>query len=97
VSSPTAVLGEAAEASLDMQHRVTLPPRETGPKLPPATINREAPRSAPLGARAPASGARVRPQDTPPREPARVSEPARDTDANDPGAVIDWLMRKSGR
>jgi hypothetical protein len=38
----------------------------------------------------------VRRQDTP-RERAGIQAPERETDANDPGAIIDWLMRKSGQ
>lgn len=97
VSSPAAVAGDATAASPDEDSPVRLPPRDEGSKLPPASANRERVRSAPVEAQAPVPGGRVRRQETPPREPAGVAAPERETDADDPGAIIDWLMRKSGQ
>jgi type II secretory pathway predicted ATPase ExeA len=94
VSSPPAVAGDATEASPDNEEPPTLPPRVEGPKVRPRRADGERVSSAPVQARAP--GERVRWPDIP-REPADVPAPERETDANDPGAVIDWLMRKSGQ
>lgn len=72
-------------------------PGEDGPKLPPAAGDRERMRSAPVKAPAPVAAGRVRSQAPPPRERGGVPAPERATDANDPGAIIDWLMKESGK
>jgi type II secretory pathway predicted ATPase ExeA len=95
-SSPVAVPGDARKASSDKDERAAQAPGDDGPQLPPAGGNRERARSAPREAQAPVPAGRVKRQDTPPRERAGVPAPQRETDANDPGAIIDWLMRKSG-
>jgi hypothetical protein len=97
VSSPPAVAGDTTEASPDKDDPPPLPPRVEGAKLPPRSANGERARSAPLEAPAPVPAGRPRRQDAPPRERAGVPAPERETDANDPGAIIDWLMRKSGQ
>ena len=96
VSSPPAVAGDATEASPAKDDPGPMPPRAEGRKLPPRGASGERVRSAPVEAPAPAAGERVRRRDTP-REQAGIPAPERETDANDPGAIIDWLMRKSGQ
>ena len=59
--------------------------------------DRERARSAPAKAPAPVAAGRVRPQDPPPRERAGVPASERATDADDPGAIIDWLMKSPER
>jgi hypothetical protein len=73
------------------------PPRDGGPKLPPAAADRERVRSVPPKVPAPVAAGRARSQDPRPRERAGVPGPERATDANDPTAIIDWLMKESAR
>ena len=79
------------------QPAVPAPPGDGGPKLPPAAGDRERVRSAPATVPAPVAAGRARSQDPAPRERAGVPAPERATDANDPGAIIDWLMKESAR
>jgi type II secretory pathway predicted ATPase ExeA len=87
----------AREATPDKGEPSVLAPPDRGPRLPPATGDRERVRSAPAKAQAPVAAGRTRPQDTTARERTRVPAPERQTDADDPGAIIDWLMRQSER
>ena len=96
MSSPAAAAGDAREAGPDMNEPSALAPADDRPKLPPAA-DRERVRAAPLEAQVPVSTGRVKRQATPPRERAGVPAPEREADTNDPGAIIDWLMRESAR
>jgi type II secretory pathway predicted ATPase ExeA len=93
--SPPAAVREASPDKDEPSARV--PPIDGGPKVPPPAGDRERVRSAPAKAQAPVAAGRVRPQEKTPRERARVQAPERQTDTDDPGAIIDWLMRESER
>lgn len=88
----------AKQASPDKAEPSALAPSvDGGPTLPPATGDRERVRSAPAKVQSPVAAGRARPQDTTPRERTRVPAPERQRDTDDPGAIIDWLMRESER
>ena len=70
------------------------PPGDDQPKLPSAAGDRERVRSTPPKVPAPVAAGRARSQDPPPRERAAVPAPEPATDANDPTAIIDWLMKE---
>ena len=75
---------------------VALPPVEDAPKPPPARASAERPRSPGVRPATPAPP-RARPAESATGQRATVSPPDRQTDANDPGAIIDWLMKESER
>ena len=85
----------AREATPDKGESSVLAPPDRGPRLPPATRDWERVRSAPAKAQAPVAAERTRPPATTARERTRVPAPERQrqTDADDPGAIIDWLMK----
>jgi type II secretory pathway predicted ATPase ExeA len=86
----------APAATLAPAPSTALPPGEHAPKPPPARASAERPRSPGVRPTTPAP-TRARPAESTPSQRAAVAPPDRQTDGNDPAAIIDWLMKESER
>ena len=94
---PPAISGDAKDDGRNKSEPPTPIPAGDVPKLSPPR-RPERVRSTPVQATMPAPVRDSKPEEMPRRERIPVRAPVRETsDAHDPGAVIDWLMRESGR